>query len=211
MTVCALAALVFLSAAHLPRFTDAPQMARYLRSFGARTVAVSIFLMVLQTLFTPVPLFLVAGANGFIFGVFRGTVITLTGAMIGATMAFYLARYFRCGFLDRRLQPGRPACFDPREGPRLVFVARLVPVIPSSVVSYLAGLSRMNFASFFLASILGQLPEIVLYTFLGRTIGHPGALNLWITGGLILVTTVYFSLVARKHLGGFVVPPGNKG
>ncbi|HUW64120.1 MAG TPA: TVP38/TMEM64 family protein [Spirochaetia bacterium] len=212
LTALVVAALVWLGASHLPHFDDSRHLARYLRSFGGWTVAASIFLMILQTLFTPVPLFLVAGANGFIFGVLRGTIITLTGAMIGATVAFYLARYFRCGFLDSRmaLDRYRLACLDPKEGPRLVFFARLVPVIPSSVVSYLAGLSRMRFRSFFLVSILGKLPEIVLYTFMGRTLGHPQALNLWVTAGLLLVSTFYFALVAKKHIGSFLVPPGSK-
>lgn len=207
-----LAALVWFGVGHLPHFSDSRHLAHYLRSFGGWTVAASIFLMVLQTIFTPVPLLLVAGANGFIFGVARGIAITLTGAMIGASVAFYLARYFRCGFLDGRVDMDRYHldCLGREEGPRLVFFARLVPVIPSSVVSYLAGLSVMRFRSFFWVSVLGKLPEIILYTFLGRTIGHAHAFKLWITVGFLLITTFYFSMVAKKHLAAFVVPPGRK-
>lgn len=207
-----LAAAVWLAAQHLPHFTRSRELAEYLRSFGVWTVAASIVLMIVQTIFTPIPLFVVAGANGFIFGVLRGTVITLAGAMIGASIAFYLARFFRCGFLDQKAASNRYRLnrLDPRHGPRLVFLARLVPVIPSSVVSYLAGLSRMRFSSFFLVSVLGKLPEIVLYTFLGRTLGHARSLDLWITAAVLLLTTLYFSLLAKKHLAGFFIGPDPK-
>lgn len=207
-----LAAATWAAAQHMPHFTGSRELARYLRSFGMWTVAASIVLMIVQTILTPIPLFVVAGANGFIFGVLRGTVITLTGAMIGASVAFYLARFFRCGFLERKTAPGRYrlAHLDTRTGPRLVLLARLVPVIPSSVISYLAGLSRMSFSTFFLVSVVGKLPEIVLYTFLGRTLGHARSLDLWITAGVLLMPTVYFSLMAKKHLAGFFIGPNPK-
>jgi len=190
----------------LHHFTDTRELAAYLRSLGALMVVAGILLTALQAVFTPLPLFLVAGTIGFVFGVFQGTVITLTGSLAGAVAAFYLARGLRCGLISRTAEfPWRA------DGLRLVFLARMVPVIPSSLVSYVAGASRMRFSSFFLATVLGSLPEIVLYTFLGRSVGQARALNLWISAGVLVPTTLYFFLAAKKHLAWFLVPPGDKG
>ncbi len=62
-------------------------------SLGPWGVAASIGLMVLHS-FVPFPAELLALANGMIYGPFWGTVITWTGAMLGAFAAFGLARRF---------------------------------------------------------------------------------------------------------------------
>ncbi|RYD06877.1 hypothetical protein N752_01750 [Desulforamulus aquiferis] len=76
---------------YLPQFTSPEHLADYIRSFGTMTIVVSLLLMVLQTLCTPLPLFLLAGANGFIFGLGYGVLITMAGSLLGASLAFYLA------------------------------------------------------------------------------------------------------------------------
>jgi len=157
------------------RFSTPAELAKYLRSYGILTVAISIFLLIIQTLFTPVPLFILVAANGFIFGVSWGVLISLFGSVLGATIAFLLARLLGKNFISRFLKPEhleKVHSFSRREGPKVVFFARLIPVLPSSIVSYLAGLSNMKFFPYFTATILGKLPEIIIYSFLGHGFRH---------------------------------------
>ena len=49
-----------------------------------------------------------------------------------------------------------------------VFVARLIPGIAFDVISYAAGLTRMRFRNFIVATALGIFPQTFLYSFLGR-------------------------------------------
>ncbi|ABO50130.1 conserved hypothetical protein [Desulforamulus reducens MI-1] len=182
-------------------FNNPENLAEYIRSFGAMTVVISLSLMVLQTLFTPLPLFLLAGANGFIFGVWYGILITLVGSILGATIAFYVARGFGRGMLSRYLKENYLAKVDEmscREGPWMVFMARLIPVIPSSIISYLAGLSKMTFRGFFVATAIGKVPEIVIYTALGHSFSQAEGLATKVTILLILVTIVAWPLISRK-------------
>ncbi|MGQ9557866.1 MAG: TVP38/TMEM64 family protein [Desulfurispora sp.] len=187
---------------HKSAFRDSRELAEYLRSFGTRAVAVSILVMVVQTMFTPIPLFLVAGANGYIFGLVWGSLVTLAGAMLGSTIAFYLARFLARNYITSRL--GRymnNVQAMNQAGPRVVFLARLVPFIPSSVISYAAGLSRMSFAGFFLASILGKLPEIIVYTALGHSLDRAESLLSKLTVGLLIISVVIFSWYRKKKAG----------
>lgn len=207
-------------------FTSPEHLAQYLRSFGAMTVFVSLLLMVLQTLFTPLPLFLLAGANGFIFGLWYGILITLTGSILGASIAFYLARGFGRGIVYRCLKQTYMAKVDKMscsEGPWMVFMARLIPVIPSSIISYVAGLSKMAFRGFFIATAVGKLPEIVIYTALGHSFVQAEGMATKVTILLILLTLVAWPLISRrlkKNRGSDVdvkynnkpphkIPPGN--
>ena len=58
-----------------------------IRSWGAWGILASIGLMVLHS-FVPFPAELLACANGMVYGTLWGTVITWTGAMLGASIAF---------------------------------------------------------------------------------------------------------------------------
>lgn len=181
-------------------FKDSREMADWLRSFGAWAVLISIIVMIIQTIATPVPLFLVAGANGFIFGIAWGIVITLVGALLGATVAFYLARAIARDYFSRRLAKYMPQVeeMSRKSGAKFVFLARLVPILPSSIISYAAGLSKVSFGGFFVASVFGKLPEIIIYTFLGHSLERAEGLLTKVTVGIILASLLCFSLQSKK-------------
>lgn len=185
-------------------FSNPEDLAEYLRSFGAMTVLICLALMILQTLFTPLPLFLLAGTNGFIFGIGYGILITLTGSILGSTLAFYVARGFGRNLVCRYLKEAYLTKVDEmscREGPWVVFMARLIPIIPSSIISYVAGLSKMTFRGFFIATIIGKLPEIVIYTALGHSFSQAEGLATKVTILLILLTILawpFFSKAKKR-------------
>ncbi|MHB8158671.1 MAG: TVP38/TMEM64 family protein, partial [Desulfocucumaceae bacterium] len=112
-------------------FNNSQEMATWLLSFGAWAVIISISVMIIQTIATPLPLFLVAGANGFIFGVAWGIVITLVGALLGSTVAFFMARFLARDYISRRLSRYMPHVeeMSRKSGARFVFLARLVPIL----------------------------------------------------------------------------------
>jgi len=181
-------------------FRDSRELAEWLLSFGAWAVLISIIVMIIQTIATPVPLFLVAGANGFIFGVAWGIVITLVGALLGATVAFYLARVIARDYFSKRLSRYLPQVdeMSKKSGAKVIFLARLVPILPSSVISYAAGLSKVSFGGFFVASVLGKLPEIIVYTFLGHSLERAEGLLTKVTVVIILISLLCFSLQSKR-------------
>ncbi|MCL6477744.1 MAG: TVP38/TMEM64 family protein [Peptococcaceae bacterium] len=181
-------------------FKDSQEMADWLLSFGPWAVLISITVMIIQTIATPVPLFLVAGANGFIFGIAWGIVITLVGALLGATVAFYLARVIARDYFSKRLSRYMPQVeeMSKKNGVKVVFLARLVPILPSSIVSYAAGLSKVSFSGFFLASVFGKLPEIIIYTALGHSLERAEGLLTRVTVVIILISLLCFSFQSKR-------------
>lgn len=183
-------------------FHNSREMAEWLHSFGGWAVLISIIAMIIQAIATPIPLFLAAGANGFIFGITWGVIITLVGAMMGSTLAFFLARFLARDFFSKILTQYMPQVneMSKKSGVRMVFLARLVPILPNSVVSYAAGLSSINFKWFFLASVFGKIPEIVVYTALGHSLEKAEGLITKITVLIIILSLLYFSLQSKKFL-----------
>lgn len=181
-------------------FNNSREMADWLLSFGTWAVLISIVVMIIQTIATPVPLFLVAGANGFIFGIAWGIVITLVGALLGSTVAFFMARFLARDYFTKKLSKYMPQVeeMSKKSGVRVVFLARLVPILPSSVISYAAGLSRMKFRGFFLASVFGKLPEIIIYTALGHSLERAEGLLTKVTVLIVLISLLLISLQSKR-------------
>lgn len=118
-------------------------------------------------LFAPGSLFTMAG--GALFGPFWGTLLNLTGATIGAGIAFLVARYLagdwvanRTGGTLKRLVTGVED-----EGWRFVAFVRLVPLFPFNLTNYALGLTRISFLPYVVTSFVAMAPGAVAYTWLG--------------------------------------------
>ena len=159
-----------------------------IRSWGLWGPIISVLLMVLQAFIAPIPSFLITGANGVIFGIFWGIVISWIGAMLGAVGTFFLARYLGVAFV-RKYKKSEKLLKKVDEisshyGTKVVLVARLLPFISFDLVSYAAGLSNMKPLPFFIATGIGMIPGTIAYVLLGNQIL---ALSRYSTGITIIV------------------------
>lgn len=63
-------------------------------SWGVAAPLMSLMLMITQALIAQLPAFIITAANGLVFGIYWGTVISWTGAMCGALVSFFISRLF---------------------------------------------------------------------------------------------------------------------
>lgn len=118
-------------------------------------------------LFLPGSVLTIAG--GALFGPVAGTLYSLTGATLGATLAFLAARYLASEWVARRTG-GRLAEFArgvEAEGWRFIAFVRLVPLLPFNALNYALGLTRIPVGQYVLASYLAMLPGAAAYTYIG--------------------------------------------
>lgn len=108
-------------------------------------------------------------AGGVLFGPVWGTVYNLTGATIGAALAFLIARYLAAGWVTQRTGGRMKQLVDgvEQEGWRFVAFVRLVPLFPFNLLNYALGLTRIRFWHYVLASYIFMLPGAIAYTWLG--------------------------------------------
>ncbi len=149
--------------------------------------------------------------GGFFFGLWWGTLLVLTGNILGAAAAYAAGRFLGRQVLLRRLH-GDPrwAAFDEavgRHGPRLVFYSQLNPLFPTSLFNYFYGVMGVPFWVCLGWIALGQLPGLFLYAYLG-TLGQlglrlargetsPGWADYAVWFGGLAVTLVVSLLLAR--------------
>jgi uncharacterized membrane protein YdjX (TVP38/TMEM64 family) len=142
-----------------------------IHSWGAAAPLMSIILMVMQAVIAPLPAFLITAANGLIFGLYWGTIISWIGAMCGALVSFMMSRYFYNSF-SKKIRGHRRGLeylerIESKHGFRVILTARLLPFISFDLISYAAGLSTIRTRSFFIATGIGMLPATIVYTVFG--------------------------------------------
>ena len=133
-------------------------------------------------------------AGGALFGPLWGTLWNLTGATVGAALAFLIARYLGADWVARRAGPRMQRLNDgvATEGWRFVAFVRLVPLFPFNLLNYALGLTRISFLTYLLATWVFMLPGAFAYTWLG----HAGREALSGGDGLIRNLTIALSLLA---------------
>jgi uncharacterized membrane protein YdjX (TVP38/TMEM64 family) len=154
---------------------------------------------------------------GFLYGAIIGTLVVSPASVAGATLAFFIARYFARDWVTRRLKKyPQAAAIDraiEKNGFKAVVLLRLQPVLPFNILNYALGLTSIRLRDYMLASWIGMFPTTVLYVYLGSVMndisdllrGRPnsgiaGRLLLW--GGLaaIVVLVWWLGRIAKKAL-----------
>ena len=152
-----------------------------IRSWGNWAVAASIALMVAHS-FVPFPAEFVTLANGMLFGPVWGVVITWTGAMLGAALAFALTRWLGRPFVEAVLNERQRLGLDRwmrRQGVGVLLFSRLMPLISFNVINYAAGLTPISWWTFLWTTGLGILPITTLLVVTGDQVWN-GSGNAWI-------------------------------
>ncbi|MEY6431838.1 TVP38/TMEM64 family protein [Thioalkalicoccus limnaeus] len=108
-------------------------------------------------------------AGGALFGPLWGTLFNLTGATLGAALAFLFSRHLAAGWVRRRLGARANRLIEgvEAEGWRFVAFTRLVPLFPFNLLNYALGLTRIPFQHYVLATAVCILPAALAFTWLG--------------------------------------------
>ena len=117
---------------------------------------------------------LLAGASGLLFGTALGFPVTLTSAVLGAALAFVIARYVAGDAVEQLAGPRLQSLESlvSRRGFLSVLYARITPGVPYTLVNYAAGLTRIPLVVFAAATALGAAPRAFAYTALGGSLGN---------------------------------------
>lgn len=155
---------------------------------------------------------------GFIYGPFWGTLLVSPVSVMGAFLAFSLARGRMRPWVMKKIGSNpRFSMVDKavgEQGFKIVMLLRLSPVFPFTFLNYALGLTGVTGRSYVLASFIGMLPATFLYTYLGSLVtsvtelasapkqGAEDAQSLFLWGGfaVTVAVTAYVTMLARRAL-----------
>ena len=149
--------------------------------------------------------------SGFFFGLWWGFLVVMVGSSISAAVSFMLSRWLSEGWLRHRLMR-YPAfrALQPaveRQSWKIIFLSQLHPLFPTSLTSYLYGLTRIPFRTYMLWILIGRAPGVFLYVYLGtlgqlglnlaRGKSQPRIIEYWTWGGTFVVSALLLLVLSR--------------
>lgn len=151
----------------------------YLLSFGifkASIIYLAIYTLSIRP-FIPVPPTLYTLAGGFTFGPVLGTILTVTGATLNASISFAIARLLGKEYVDRILKGKLDKANEKlsESGFKALLLIRSSPIGPPfDIVSYAAGVLKVPFWNHFFATMIGIIPATAVYSYFGGSITKGG-------------------------------------
>jgi uncharacterized membrane protein YdjX (TVP38/TMEM64 family) len=149
-----------------------PQSIReWIISFGVLAPLVYIALYTLRPLLL-FPASILSLAAGLAFGPIWGTLYTIIGATGGAVLSFFVARKLGGRLISSKWK-GKGEVIQTQleqNGFYYVLLLRLIPIFNFDMISYVSGVSKVRFQSFFLGTIIGIIPGTFAYNFLGSSL-----------------------------------------
>ena len=152
-----------------------------------------------------VPRQAVAFLGGYAFGAVWGSALGLLAQLLGCVMAYGWAHLVARDWAERRLA-GR---FGTRlrrlrdvlaETPFSTTLAlRLLPVGSNVALNLLAGMAGIPALAFFAGSVVGYVPQTVIFALLGDGVAVDGRSQLLLAVGLLVVSVVIGLWLLRRH------------
>ncbi len=135
-----------------------------------------LIVMIVQTIIAPIPseaMIMFAGAIGI--AVWKVVVFAGIGTLIGAIIAFWVGRKGGRPVLMKLLGDEWVENLDEwinKHGRRGILITRLIPIIPFDLISYITGVTSLNFRDYFVATFLGVFPRMLILALIGNTAGR---------------------------------------
>jgi uncharacterized membrane protein YdjX (TVP38/TMEM64 family) len=163
------------------------------------SICVSILIAVLGIL----PSVFVTAANILFFGFWNGTFISFLGEAIGAGIAFI---FYRTGFkkiaekgFQKYPKVKQLVNAQNKEAFYLVFSLRLIPFVPSGLITFAAAVGKVSFVVFLIASSVGKIPALLMEAYSVYEVGQFGR-----QGKIILIVVavalLYWILKNKKTI-----------
>jgi uncharacterized membrane protein YdjX (TVP38/TMEM64 family) len=135
------------------------------------SIALIMFMAVIMALFPVIPYPVVGGVIGAALGPVIGGIVTWVGSIAASILMFVFIRYGYQEWGNRVLyrynRLGKVTTLFERNAFLTILFTRLIPFIPSIVINVYAALSKVTFASYSIASALGKIPAMLLFSMVG--------------------------------------------
>jgi uncharacterized membrane protein YdjX (TVP38/TMEM64 family) len=147
---------------------------------------------------------IIAFLAGYAFSVGLGTLLGALAALLGCMLSFGYARFFGRGLLRARLgeRAGRFDRFIHDHPFSMTVLIRLLPAGSNLLTNLVAGISSIRPVYFFAASLLGYLPQTLVFALVGSGVHIAPALKLALAIGLFLISGILGVWLYRRFRHG---------
>jgi len=149
---------------------DQQALTALMQSYGGRAEAMAFLLLVLQVFLAIIPGQALMIVNGYVFGFWKGLLITWSALVLASEVAFWLARRYGRPFAVRFVAPETLRRWDGFTFNQTILfyvLTMLLPLFPNDAMCYVAGLTPMPARRFLAANMLARFIASVALVYLG--------------------------------------------
>lgn len=188
-------------------FENINDVVAFLEKYETQSIFVYIGLQIVQIVISIIPGQVFQMAAGYIYGFWPALLFAMTGALLGTTLSFMLAKALGRDFLHIFFGEEKMSYYIERLNSKkmyaIVFFLYLIPGIPKDMVSYAAGVSEIKFKPFIIISALGRLPGMIGCLLMGDMMmeeNYTGAVII----GVFAVIAFALCIIFRKKIHGLL-------
>ena len=147
-------------------------LVEYLRSFGPWAMVVSFFLDVLINAGSIFPSIFLSTANGLIFGLPLGILISWLAETVGLVISFLLMRFFFRSTAEKLIAKSNSLKHideaSGKHGLEWMAFARALPYFPSGILTAVGAVSSISVRDYVIANLIGKFPSTALEVVIGH-------------------------------------------
>ncbi len=147
-------------------------LVEYLRSFGPWAMVVSFFLDVLINAGSIFPSIFLSTANGLIFGLPLGILISWLAETVGVVISFLLMRFFFRSTAEKLIAKSNSLKHideaSSKHGLEWMAFARALPYFPSGILTAIGAVSSISVRDYIIANLIGKFPSTALEVVIGH-------------------------------------------
>ena len=169
--------------------SDQAKVSAYLQGFGGWGPIVLAIVQFLQVMIVVIPGHVFLIAAGYVYGFLPGFIMNLAYVVIASQLAFLLSRWAGRPLVERLVPAdtlNRWYKIGAERGFTFFTITFLLPVFPTDLMNFVAGLTGISANRFFAANLLGRLPGVIMLTLIGSH-GLELSTTSWAILGVIMV------------------------
>ncbi len=173
--------------------SDREQVTAYVQTFGALGPVILFALLFAQVFIAVIPGHALMMTGGYVYGFTTGVTVTALSTIVASQCAFLLARAHGRSLIDRLASPQiiqRWDSMSANQGTLFYFFAFVLPIFPSDLMCYVAGLGTISPRQFFISNLFGRSLCAISITLIGAFGFQP---PLWFWIAVIVSMTVFFA------------------
>jgi uncharacterized membrane protein YdjX (TVP38/TMEM64 family) len=176
-------------------------------SFGVLAPIAIILLQTFQTTISIIPSQITTIVAGFVFGPILGLVYSLIGAFFGSMIIFLVGRKYGKKLalkLFGKKEMVHFHIFFQQKKRWALFLARIAPIFPNDLVSFMAGLTSIRLRDFNWVSTVGFILQMIILTYFGAELaaGEVSVTMILIT---VMVSLLLLLLIFKNQIKMFLI------
>ena len=159
---------------YLSFLSDYKQVRDWAKASGFKGKILFTLIIALQVVVAVIPGGPMEIAAGYAYGPVVGTILSLLGIVLGATLVYFLVKRFGKPFIHLFVSEEKLSQMSLFQNEnrlkRIIFIIFLLPGTPKDLLTYMVGLTKMSLSTWLILTTFARTPATIVSTYAGEAL-----------------------------------------